>query len=425
MRDRPRIQFLRRRSACGTVERRFRFANGDPEKRMSAKFVPFPCAALERSIPDRFAEQVALYPTRIAIREGGISMTYGELGQTVGHIARALLAHCGPAAEPVALFFQQGASLAAAALGVLAAGKHYVPLDPSHPRAHLLATLRDLRPRFTLTDHRHRGPAGRLVPDCGEVLAIDEIDATTVAEDPLPAVAPDALAYVFYTSGSTGRAKGVMDTHRNVLHNIMRYTNSLRITADDRFTLLQPTSSSGAVSDVFGALLTGATLFPVDLHHEDLAGLGAWINRETLTVYHSAPAIFRHVAQSVEALPSLRVIRLEGDTASVRDIDLFRTRCAADSVLVNGLGLTECGLVRQYFVTKSTSVDAFVPVGYPVEDDGHADRRRGAGGARGRNRRDRRRKPLSRTGLLGATRPHGRAVLGGARTSGRAALPHR
>jgi amino acid adenylation domain-containing protein len=335
---------------------------------MSATFAPFPRDALKRSIPDCFAEQVSLYPARIAIGTSEGSVTYGELGQTVGRIARTLLEHCGPAAEPVALFFDQGTSLVAAALGVLAAGKYYVPLDPAYPRAYLLATLRDLQPRLTLTDRHHRDPASRLVPDCGQILAIDEIDTTTVARASLPTVAPDALAYIFYTSGSTGRAKGVMDTHRNVLHNIMRYTNSLRITADDRFTLMQPASSSGSVSDIFGALLTGAALFPVDLHHEDLAGLATWINREHLTIYHSAPAIFRHIAQSVAALPSLRVIRLEGDTTSPRDVDLFRTRCAADSTLVNGLGLTECGLVRQYFVTRSTPVDAPVPVGYAVED---------------------------------------------------------
>ena len=335
---------------------------------MAAAFIPFSRDALDRSIPDRFAEQVAHHPDRIAIRTDNESITYRQLGERVERIAHAVLARCGPASEPVALVLEQGAALAAAGLGVLAAGKHYVPLDPAHPPAYLRAMLRDLQQPLTLTNRRHLDLANRLAPNCGQVLVLDEIDHAPGATAPLPEVPPDALAYIFYTSGSTGRAKGVMDTHRNVLHNIMRYTNSLRITADDRFVLLQPASSSGAVSDVFGALLTGAALFPVDLHEADLAGLAAWINRERLTIYHSAPAIFRHVALSTAALPSLRVIRLEGDTASPRDIELFRTRCAADSILVNGLGLTECGLVRQYFITPSTPVTAPVPVGYAVED---------------------------------------------------------
>jgi amino acid adenylation domain-containing protein len=335
---------------------------------MPAAFVPFHRAALDRSIPERFAEQVARHSDRVAVRAGAQSITYQELGRKADRIARAILARLGPAAEPVALLFDQGASLVAATLGVLASGKFYVPLDPAYPDGHLLALLGDLRPRWFLTNRRNGDLARRLAPDVRGILTLDDIDAADLAAPPLPAVAADALAYVYFTSGSTGRAKGVMDTHRNVLHNIMRYTNSLRITADDRCSLVLPASSSGAVSDVFGALLNGAALFPVDLHHEDLAGLAAWINRERLTVHHSTPAIFRHIALSVPALPSLRVIRLEGDTASPRDVDLFRARCAVDSVLVNGLGLTECGLVRQYFVTRSTPVDAPVPVGYPVED---------------------------------------------------------
>ena len=36
---------------------------------------------------------------------------------------------------------------------------------------------------------------------------------------------------------------------------------------------------------------------------------------------------------------------------------------------MNGLGTTECGLVRQFFVDKSTPVPpSVVPIGYPVED---------------------------------------------------------
>jgi non-ribosomal peptide synthetase component F len=219
---------------------------------MSATFVPFPRDALDRSSPDRFAEQVARYPDRIAICAREESITYRQLGRAVERIARAVLTRCGPAAAPVAVLFDQGASLVTAALGVLAAGKYYVPLDPMHPHAHLLAMLGDLRPGLILTDHRHREVASRLVPDCGRILAVDEIETAAITTAPLRRVAPDALAYIFYTSGSTGRAKGVMDTHRNVLHNIMRYTNSLRIRADDRFTCVLPAACSDARTAVAG-----------------------------------------------------------------------------------------------------------------------------------------------------------------------------
>ena len=52
-----------------------------------------------------------------------------------------------------------------------------------------------------------------------------------------------------------------------------------------------------------------------------------------------------------------------------QDVELFQARCEPGTVLVNGLGATECGLVRQYVVDHETSLTgSTVPIGYPVED---------------------------------------------------------
>src|SRR5262249_4699226 len=95
----------------------------------------------------------------------------------------------------------------------------------------------------------------------------------------------------------------------------------------------------------------------------------AWLAEEDITIYHSVPALFRRVAESDVPLPALRLIRLEGDQAAPRDIELFRRRFDRGAILVNGLGATECGIVRQFFVDHDTPVTLGpVPIGYPVED---------------------------------------------------------
>ena len=181
--------------------------------------------------------------------------------------------------------------------------------------------------------------------------------------------APDQLAYLFYTSGLTGKPKGVVDSHRNVLHNIMRYTNSLHICASDRLTLLQSCSFSGSVSSLFCALLNGATSFPFSLQHEGPDRMASWLSQEGITIYHSVPSIFRLLATGRCHYPSVRIIRLEGDQASPKDVEFFRTGFPDTCILVNGLGATECGIVRQYFVAKDTPTpQAVVPIGFAVED---------------------------------------------------------
>src|SRR5262245_36694974 len=49
----------------------------------------------------------------------------------------------GAGEEPIALLFEQGAPVIAAILGVLKAGKIYVPLDSSYPRTRTAYMLED------------------------------------------------------------------------------------------------------------------------------------------------------------------------------------------------------------------------------------------------------------------------------------------
>ncbi len=60
-------------------------------------------------------------------------------------IAHTILARRGEGAEPVVLLFDPNAPLLATILGVLKAGKTYVPLDPSLPPARMSALLEDIQ----------------------------------------------------------------------------------------------------------------------------------------------------------------------------------------------------------------------------------------------------------------------------------------
>ena len=340
------------------------------------RFTPFPRDAIEQSIPARFAQQVARAPDCLAVKSGGDEVSYSALDRSANRIANAILAASGQVSEPVVLLIEQGALLVAGILGTLKAGKIYVPLDPSFPSAHLASQIADAGARFILTTGQSREAAQSLLRELQpgqtqqrlQVLEIDAIAANAATHDPQVSITPDAGAYIFYTSGSTGRPKGVLDSHRNVLHNIMRYTNTLRICAEDRLTLLQGPSFSGAVSSLFGALLNGAAVFPFDVPRGGADRIGAWLQRERITIYHSVPALFRRVAESL-SLSALRIVRLEGDQAAPRDIELFKARCPRGALLVNGLGATECGIARQFFVDHDTCISTgVVPVGYPVED---------------------------------------------------------
>lgn len=342
-------------------------APGRPPPR--AGFVPFDRGALDGSIPRRFERQADAHPGRLALKFGEEEWSYEALERAANRVAWALPSFPGPHPPAVVLLIQQSPALVVALLGVLKAGGLYVPLETSHPPELVATIAKEARAALVLADAA--GAALAAEAELGiPVLRVDQLLAGGGSGERLGIAVPaDAPAYVYYTSGSTGRPKGVVDTHRNVLHNVMRYTNSLGIDRDDRLTLLQSPSFSGAVSSLFAALLNGAATFPYDLRRLGAAGLGGWLVRERVSIYHSVPAIFRLAAEGAAGFPDLRLIRLEGDRMSRRDWIVFREHFPEGCVLVNGLGATECGLVRQYFMDPAMPLaDGVVPIGYPVED---------------------------------------------------------
>ena len=333
-------------------------------------FIEFGDEELEQSIPERFEKQIEKYPDRLAVRWNGEELKYGELETAANRVSVAIVERIGPGNEPMGLLFDQCVSAVVSIIAALKAHKVYVPLNPSHPAERIHRVLEDCRPRLVVTNGKYASLARRCVPRDTAVLDVDSLDHTFRSRlQPRISALPDSPAYIFYTSGSTGRPKGVVDTHRGVLHNVMRYTNSLHICCDDRLTLLQSPSFSGSVSSLFGALLNGAAIFPFDVQNEGLSSLAEWLAHERITIYHSVPSIFRRVAGAGVPCPALRIIRLEGDQAQTSDVELYRKRCSRTCLLVNGLGATECGLVRQCFVDKTMQVTGTrLPVGYPVKD---------------------------------------------------------
>ena len=329
-----------------------------------------PRTALDPSIPERFAAQAAAHAGRPAIVARGEIWTYAELAREVDRVAHALLALRGIREERVALLFSPGAPMVAAVLGTLAAGRTYVPLDPSYPRERLLDMVADSAAKVLLAGDDQRRLAGELAPSL-PVLLFGEPPPAPPQWTP-PPVPPEALAYLLYTSGSTGRPKGVMQSHGNVLGHIRNYGERLDIVPGDRLALLASYSFDAAVMDIFGALLHGAALCLWDLKTESMDGFAAWLAKHEITLYHSTPTIYRHVFGSLRdgaGCPSLRAVVLGGEEARRSDRELFLRTSPPGCRLINGLGPTESTLALQHVLDQATEVRRpSLPIGRPVPE---------------------------------------------------------
>lgn len=331
-------------------------------------FVPFRRDEIDQSIPERFRTRVALAPGDVAVRTSTCELSYARLDGWSDAIASELLGRLGVRQEPVPFLLGQGPPAIATTLGILKAGKHYVPVDPSWGLERAVDLVTALGARVMVTDAEFAGP---LRNRSTKTLIVEvPADCPEIQGPPIQVeISPEQPAYVYFTSGSTGRPKGVVDCHRNVLHNVMRYTNALSIARTDRLSLLQSCGFSGAVSSMFAALLNGAASCPLDVRAETPTTLAEWLDTSSITIYHSVPSLFRSVMSSGRVFRKVRVVRLEGDRATRLDLELFRAHFTPPSVLANGLGATETGLVCQYFFGHGGAMpEAAVPVGYPVQD---------------------------------------------------------
>lgn len=340
-----------------------RLDDGGPKSR---PFRPMPDSYLDRRVFSVF-EAVALeHSSAIAIQSATTVMRFGDLLDRVRAIASQLMT-AGDPGEPVALALPVDWQYPAAMLGCLAAGRPYVPLDLRHPPERLGWILEHSGASVMLL--AGATPPIPTSPGC-RTLRLAESDRSGLGFN--PAGEPESVAYIVYTSGSTGRPKGVFQDQRGLMHDVLQYTNSAHLGPGDVSSLLYSPSVTGAIRDIYGALLNGACLCMGDLAGE---GFKAVIERSTrcgITLLHAMPPVLRTLLREPGAREMLRRVRLAyiaGDRFLPGDLRLLRAVMPAEAFLYTGIGSTECAtLYRQWFVPDDWPLEegASIPVGYAL-----------------------------------------------------------
>ncbi len=386
---------------------------GENTVRPTNDFSEFKEEDIEQSITERFELQVRVYRDKTAVKVDDRHLTYDALDHRANRVAHAVLRElsakqgfnlakgwqgrfleeidissdpncptCGKERSThlatAALLFGHDMDMIIGIMGVLKAGKIYVPLDPAYPGERLKYMLEDSGAQMIVTSNRDHALAQWLrdlvnrnisIVNIAELVTGNGEKENTVS--PGVTVEPGDLAYILYTSGSTGQPKGVMQNHRNVLHFARVYTNALHLSSNDRLTLFSTYSFDAAKMDIYGALLNGGTLFPYDIKRENsLFRLPGWLQGEDITVYHSIPTVYRYFTDRLtgtENFKNLRLIVLGGEAVFKKDVEAYKKYFLGNCLFVNGLGPTESTVTLQYFIDKNTEISKeAVPVGYPV-----------------------------------------------------------
>ena len=328
------------------------------------------------TIPERFEHIARRDPQAVAISGADGSLTYAELDALADAQARALPSRqitAPPRPSVCALLLDHGPDVIVGALSALKRGFTVIVLNPADPPARLAQLRAAVTPAVTLICQRHRAVAELAGVAPGELRVLgaapEHGEATAPVDDDAQRPRPGEVAFLISTSGSTGTPKVVMQTHRNVLHNVLRYTNGLGIRSEDRVAWLAALSGGQGLATAWTALLNGATLCPFPIAERGVAGLAGWLAEHEVSVLDTIPSVLRNFALTLrdERITGVRLVRLASEAGLRSDFEAFQRHFSEQCSLASVLASSEAGIMAHTILAAGFEPGERLPVGTAAE----------------------------------------------------------
>jgi D-alanine--poly(phosphoribitol) ligase subunit 1 len=320
---------------------------------------------MPHDVVDRFLDCANADPSHPAVVGDGRTFSYRDLERRVRAFAHAFARFEAPR---VLIALPQTADAYAAILAASLAGGYHTPLNVAAPVEKLRRIASLLEPDVIVGQGEL---AAALAAEAPKATLLDpaEIDETTQFQG---RGRRHRLAYVIFTSGSTGLPKGVMVPRSALDHYVQWMTDVFEISPHDRFSQHPNLAFDISMTDIFGALCHGATLYPL-LREVDRLMPARMIEREKITVWNSVPSVVSLMMQAGQAmaanLVSVRLFNFCGEPLLPEQLEaLFAAR--PDVLVRSTYGPTEATIAvtdlplrkDDYRVATTTSVAIGAPI---------------------------------------------------------------
>ncbi|MFJ8090383.1 amino acid adenylation domain-containing protein [Lysinibacillus sp. NPDC095746] len=317
-------------------------------------------------------KQIAENPTNIAVFSEEKTITYQQLCHLKNHTAQSLLERDSAKGKLVAIVMEKGWEQIVAALGIITAGKAYLPIDCTTPIERMEFLLKEGEVQSIVT----QAHILTQLPFLNDY-HVTVVDAKWAHQECLvdsPDLLPSDLAYVIYTSGSTGKPKGVMIDHRGAVNTVLDINHRLAVCTEDRILALSNLTFDLSVYDIFGLLAAGGGIvIPQAEHVKEPAYWKKLIQNHQISIWNTVPAFMQMLTEysrNIESAqyPTLRAVLLSGDWIPL-SLPTAVWEIAPKTRILGLGGATEASIWSNSFDIQTVNRDwKSIPYGKPLDN---------------------------------------------------------
>ncbi len=244
---------------------------------------------IAKTFLDLFKEKVSQHYNKQAIQDENIQLSYSELHKISDTIARNIL----ESNEKGAIGILMGRSVytITVLLGILKAGRYYIPLDPTFPGNRLQYIIDHSQLKTIISDRKEAFSFKNCRLISLEMITKDNFKGE---KKPLPKIRPENTAYIIYTSGSTGNPKGVEVGHHSLLNFLLSICERPSIKQEDLLFAVTTYSFDISILEFCAPLISGASIYIASNKTlKDHSKIIKELEEVTPTIIQATPSFFQ------------------------------------------------------------------------------------------------------------------------------------
>ncbi len=330
---------------------------------------------------NEFADTVKNNPQKVAVYDGGVSVTFYQL-----HARELKFAVCldsviaGKIKTPVGVFLPKCTDSIAADIAIIHTGNFYMNLDVKYPEERLRNVFKTVQPSCVVTSNKYK-PIMESVDSSIPLVIVDEITDNAVEESFLGKLAnrlemmidTDPLC-IINTSGSTGTPKGVALTHRGFFDYICCTTETWKLSDDEIIGSMAPIAFDHFSFELCMLMAKSATLviipdqfnmFPVKILN--------LMNEHKVTFIFWVPTIMVNIANmgllEKIPMPTIRHIWFAGEVFPTNKFNIWYRAFPKSVQFVNLYGPCEITVDCTWFeITHEYDENKPLPIGFACKN---------------------------------------------------------